>query len=100
VCSSDLQILTANGLPAPVDRSGDGQSYGPSSLVGVTAQDVRPISRATTPWVDYVGTWGENQYFHAPAPIGTVVLGTSPQSPALTRLWKRPLRVIEEWPVG
>jgi hypothetical protein len=95
-----LQILQANGLPAPVDRSGAGRAFGPSSIASVTATEIRRIDRRRTPWVAFAGTWGEDQVFHAPAPIGTVTLGTSPMSPAYAALWKTPLAVIGHWPQG
>ena len=38
-----LQILAANGLPAPVDRSGAGQSFGPASVAGVDATAIRRV---------------------------------------------------------
>jgi hypothetical protein len=94
-----LAILAANGLPAPVDRSGNGSLYGPASIAGATAQPVERIGRRVTPWATFPGTWGEDQYFHAPPPINTVPFGTSPQSPAVTAMWKRPLQVINAWPV-
>ena len=95
-----LQILQANGLPAPVDRSGAGPAYGPASVAGVTPTALRRMGSAKTPWMAFAGTWGEDQVFHAPPPIGTVALGTSPASPALTQLWQHPLSVISGWPRG
>ena len=96
-----LQILQANGLPAPVDRAGDGTSYGPGSIGSVTPTALRRMGRERTPWIGFAGTWGEYEVFHAPPPIGTVAPGTtSPVSPALTRLWQRPLTVISGWPRG
>ncbi len=95
-----LAILQANGLPAPVDRAGAGQVLGPSTVDGVTPTAVRLVNRRATPWVGFAGTWGEDQVFHAPPPIGTVTFLTSPASPASTALWKTPLAVIGSWPVG
>ncbi|MDX6548693.1 MAG: hypothetical protein QOG33_2243 [Gaiellales bacterium] len=96
-----LAILQANGLPAPVDRSlAGGQTLGPGSTVGITRTAVRPLTLRGTPWVAFAGTWGEDQVFHAPPPIGTVTFGTSPASPALTALWNTPLATIGSWPVG
>ncbi len=96
-----LAILQANGLPAPVDRSGTGgEALGPASIDGLTPTAVRRVSLMGTPWVAFPGTWGEDQVFHAPPPIGTVTLGTSPRSPAVTALWKTPLAVVGTWPVG
>ena len=96
-----LQILAANGLPAPVDRAGDGQAYGPDSVASVTPTALRRMGRERTPWIGFAGTWGEYEVFHAPPPIGTVAPGTtSPVSPALTQLWQHPLTVISGWPRG
>ena len=96
-----LQILQGMGLPAPVDRSGDGARYGPADLAGVTHTEIRfSTAYAPIPWMRFAGTWGEDQVFHAPAPIGTVTFGTSPNSPANTALWKTPLPIISGWPSG
>src|SRR5262249_29105331 len=94
-----LAILSANGLPMPVDRSGDGAMFGPGSLNEVDEQAVARIGRTVTPWATFPGTWGEDQYFPAPA-IGTVARDTSPRSPAVTAMWKRPIQVIGGWPVS
>jgi hypothetical protein len=95
-----LAILQANGLPAPVDRAGAGQMLGPETVAGVTPTAVRLVNRWGTPWIGFAGTWGEDQVFHAPPPIGTVTFDTSPASPALQALWKTPLAVVGSWPVG
>jgi hypothetical protein len=50
--------------------------------------------------VAYSGTWGEDQVFHAPPPIGTVTLGTSPLSPSYQATWAMPLATFSQWPVG
>jgi hypothetical protein len=96
-----LAILQANGLPAPVDRSfSGGQTLGPAAIDGLTPTSVRLVNSSNAPWVGFTGTWGEDQVFHAPPPIGTVTFGTSPASPANTALWNTPLAVIGSWPVG
>ena len=52
-------------------------------------------------WLRFPGTWGEVQYFHAPAPpIGTVPFGTSPQGPAYHAMWVNPLGTLAGWPQG
>ena len=38
-----LQILAANGLPAPVDRAGAGQTFGPASVAGATPTAIRRV---------------------------------------------------------
>jgi hypothetical protein len=95
-----LQILAANGLPAPVDRAGAGQSYGPGSVAGATPTAIRRVDGTGTRLVAFSGTWGEDQVFHAPPPIGTVTLGTSPLSPPYQATWTMPLTTFSQWPVG
>jgi hypothetical protein len=51
-------------------------------------------------WIGFPGTFGEAQYFHGPAPIGTVALGASPVGPAFHALWADPLGTIAAWPAG
>src|SRR2546423_85398 len=79
-----LQILQASGLPAPVDRSGAGPSYGPGTVSGLIPQVLLPIGRRVTPWAAFSGTWGEDQLFHPPEPIGTVTPRNPPASPRRT----------------
>jgi hypothetical protein len=95
-----LQILAANGLPAPVDRSGAGQSFGPASVTGVEPTAIRRVGSTRPAWIRFAGTWGEDQVFHAPPPIGTQVFLTSPISPPYQQLWKLPLTAFAQWPVG
>jgi hypothetical protein len=61
---------------------------------------VREIEDGHPSWVAFQGFWGELQYFHAPAPIGTVVFGTSPNGPAYHAVWADPLGTLAGWPVG
>jgi hypothetical protein len=61
---------------------------------------VREIEDGHPSWVAFQGFWGELQYFHAPAPIGTVVFGTSPDGPAYHAVWVDPLGTLAGWPVG
>jgi hypothetical protein len=58
------------------------------------------IDSETPPWIAFDGFWGELQYFHAPAPVGTVPFGTSPRGPAYQGLWSNPLGTLATWPVG
>jgi hypothetical protein len=95
-----IAILQAQGLPLPVDRSNaGGEQIGPA-LAGVTQAQIRKVDRWQTPWVGFAGDWGEDQVFHAPAPIGTIPSGPAPLSPALQGLWKNPLAVTGHWPEG
>ena len=95
-----LQILAANGLPAPVDRSGAGRSFGPASVAGVDATAIRRVGSRRPGWFRFSGTWGEDQVFHAPPPIGTQVFLTSPISPPYQQVWRLPLTTFSQWPVG
>jgi hypothetical protein len=88
-----LAILAAFGLPAPSDHMVD------SPVSGPPATPIHMIDDKT-PWVDYDGFWGELQWFHAPAPVGTVPFGTSPVGPAQHSLWSQPLATIASWPSG
>jgi hypothetical protein len=95
-----LQILAASGLPAPVDRSGAGRSLGPAAVAGVDATVIRRVGSRRPAWIRFAGTWGEDQVFHAPPPIGTQVFLSSPISPPYQQLWKLPLTTFSRWPVG
>jgi hypothetical protein len=95
-----IQLLTQYGLPMPGDHSHPtGVAFGPGGLSGVTSTRVAAVSD-TPRYLRFAGTWGEEQVFHAPAPIGTVVQGTSPASPATTDAWRYPLRTQFGWPRG
>lgn len=91
-------ILSGLGLPLPADHMVDGPVIGPPGVEGPAA----PIHMIgdETPWLDFDGVWGELQYFHAPAPIGTVPFGTSPVGPAQHPLWSHPLATIATWPTS
>ena len=95
-----LQILAASGLPAPVDRSGAGQSFGPASVAGVDPTAIRRVGSNRPAWIRFAGTWGEDQVFHAPPPIGTQVFLSSPLSPPFQATWTAPLMTFSQWPVG
>ena len=84
-----LQILAASGLPAPVDRSGAGRSFGPASVAGVNPTAVRTVGHRRPAWIRFMGTWGEDQVFHAPPPIGTRPVADLAAVPAV---WKMPRR--------
>jgi hypothetical protein len=95
-----LGLLQQFQLPPPADVvSAAGTSAGPPSADGrVTV--VHQIADDNPAWVSFPGTWGELQYFHAPAPVGTVALGTSPTGPAFHSVWIHPLATIASWPEG
>jgi hypothetical protein len=93
-----LGLLRQNGLALPRDHSSRGETTGPIGY-GARWTAIHPID-AGTPWVRFAGFWGELQYFHAPAPIGTVALGTSPVGPAYHAVWSNPLATLASWPLG
>jgi hypothetical protein len=95
-----LQILAANGLPARGDRAGAGRSFGPASVAGVDPTAIRRVGSRRPGWFRFAGTWGEDQVFHAPPPIGTQVFLTSPISPPYQQVWRLPLTTFSQWPVG
>ena len=94
-----LAVLRARGLPFPVDYAFAGPTAGPHES-GDLEMHVKRIGDEKPKWVEFPGSWGEAQYFHAPAPIGTVVLGSSPVGPAFHTAWDDPLGTLASWPVG
>jgi hypothetical protein len=95
-----VAVLQANHLPLPVDYAfGGGAVAGPPGSGG----QVMPVDQITDDrpgWVQFPGSWGEQQYFHAPLPIGTVAFGTSPVGPAFHPEWRDPLGTLATWPLG
>ena len=85
-------LLQSFGLPQPTDVV---SSDGPSA-----DESIHFLDDDTPSWVGFPGTWGELQYFHAPAPIGTVPFGASPQGPAFHDVWTHPLATLASWPAG
>jgi hypothetical protein len=59
---------------------------------------VEQIGDGSPSWVEFPGSWGELQYFHAPAPIGTIAFGSSPVGPAFHPEWSDPLGTLATWP--
>jgi hypothetical protein len=94
-----IAILTAHGLPLPVDYAFPGPTAGPLGSGGAVMA-VQPIDDHGPSWVRFPGYWGEAQYFHAPAPVGTVMLGNSPVGPAFHPEWSDPLGTLATWPAG
>jgi hypothetical protein len=94
-----IAILQAHGLPLPVDYAFPGATAGPPGSGG-TIMPVEQIGDGVPTWVEFPGYWGEAQYFHAPAPIGTLALGNSPVGPAFHPEWRDPLETLATWPTG
>jgi hypothetical protein len=95
-----IAFLQAAHLPLPADHVFDGGEVAGPPDAGGTLTHVRLIDDGRPSWVSFPGSWGEAQYFHAPAPIGTVPFGTSPQGPAYHALWVDPLGTLAGWPLG
>ncbi len=94
-----VAILQRSGLPLPVDYAFEGGPIaGPPGAPNVIP--IHQIGDDGPTWVQFPGFWGELQYFHAPAPIGTVPFGTSPVGPAFHAEWTDPLGTLATWPVG
>ena len=93
------QILALFGLGLPSDYTGDGAVAGPPRSGGKVTHVLR-IGEGGAPWTAFDGFWGELQYFHAPAPVGTVPFGTSPRGPAYQAVWNNPLGTLATWPAG
>ena len=94
-----IAILRARGLPRPVDYAFAGPTAG-SPGSGGAEMHVKQITDSKPGWVKFPGYWGETQYFHAPAPVGTVPLGNSPLGPAFHPEWSDPLATLATWPTG
>jgi hypothetical protein len=95
-----IAFLRAHGLPLPVDHAFDGGEVVGPLEAGGTFTHIRGIEDGHPTWVPFQGFWGELQYFHGPPPIGTVLLGTSPQGPAYHPVWTDPLTTLAGWPTG
>jgi hypothetical protein len=78
----------------PLDFNVPGRALGPGTTAVERVHDNAPR------WIRFPGTWGEAQYIHAPAPIGTVAFGTSPVGPAFHDVWIDPLGTIARYPEG
>jgi hypothetical protein len=96
--SGAAAVLQANGLALPVDYADGETGSGPAAL-GADVTSIRPINGGPS-WVSFPGFWGELQYFKAPAPVGTVAVGTSPVGPAQHGVWADPLGTLARWPLG
>ena len=97
--SAALAILQQQHLPLPVDYAFAGPLAGPPAA-HATVVPIEQIGDHDPSWLAFPGFWGESQYFHAPAPIGTVAFGNSPVGPAFQTVWRDPLGTIASWPAG
>jgi hypothetical protein len=97
--SSVLAFFAGAGLPLPDDYAEAGSVAGPAVL-GAEATGIQRVTDSAPAWIGFPGTWGELQYLHAPAPIGTVVSGVSPVGPAQHAVWADPVGTLAAWPRG
>jgi hypothetical protein len=93
-----VAILQRNRLPLPVDYAFDGGATAGPPHSGGQVMPIEQIGDDGPSWLQFPGTWGEAQYFHAPVPIGTVALGISPVGPAFHQDWIDPLATLDRWP--
>ena len=95
-----IAFLLANHLPLPDDHAFDGGEVAGPRGAGGTFTHIRQVEDGHPSWMSFPGSWGETQYFHAPAPIGTVPFGSSPQGPAYHAVWANPLGTMAGWSTG
>jgi hypothetical protein len=100
VPSQAIAILHGLGLPLPVDYTFAGGPVAGPPESGGTVMPIEQIGDDVPGWAQFPGFWGELQYFHAPAPIGTVAFGSSPVGPAYHAEWADPLGTLATWPTG
>ena len=94
-----IALLQQAGLPLPSDHAHPaGAVYGPRGLAGVTPTGIQQVTAGEPRWMRFAGIWGQEQVFHAPPPIGTVVDGASPLTPPRQDSWRFPLRTLFSWP--
>jgi hypothetical protein len=94
-----LAILNAMHLPPPVDYAFTGGPIAGPPDSGSAVMPIEQIGDNGAGWLQFPGSWGELQYFHAP-PVGTVAFGTSPVGPAYHSDWTDPLGRLATWPTG
>ena len=76
----------------PLDVNVPGATLGPETTAIERVHDNKPH------WLRFPGTWGETQYVHAPAPLGTLPFGTSPVGPGVPGRVGRPARHYRRLP--
>jgi hypothetical protein len=95
----DVRDFFASNHITPLDFDLGGVVYGPSGL-GIPETAVERVQENAPRWIRYQGAWGEGQFIHAPAPLGTVPFGDSPAGPQQHDVWQDPLGTIASWPAG
>jgi hypothetical protein len=79
-------------VPLDISNPVGGRILGPGTTAVERMHDNAPR------WLRFPGTWGETQWLHAPAPIGTVPFGAGPEGPAFHDVWIDPLGTIAGYP--
>jgi len=77
----------------PVDVNVPGTTLGPDTAL-------EQLHEKKPKWLRFPGTWGQTQYVHAPAPLGTIPFGTSPVGPAFQTEWDDPVGTIAGYRAG
>jgi hypothetical protein len=85
-------ILRADLGGVVLDRLGGGRRLVRLPIV--------PLTPRAPSWLSFPGSWGEANYFHAPAPVDTRVAGAGPAGPRFHALWRDPLGTLARWPSG
>jgi hypothetical protein len=81
-----VDFFRAYGV-TPADVNVPGTTLGPDTAL-------ERLHEKNPRWLRFPGTWGEAQYVHAPAPLGTIPFGTSPVGPAFQSEWDDPVGTI------
>ncbi len=68
--------------------------------LGMPETELSLVHENAPRWLRFQGTWGEGQFIHAPAPLGTIPFGPSPVGPQGHAVWLDPLGTIASWSAG
>jgi hypothetical protein len=96
---ADVRGFFAANHITPFDFDLGGIVYGPGGL-GIPETAVERLHENAPRWLRFDGAWGEGQFIHAPAPLGTAPFGSSPVGPQQHDVWQDPLGTIASWPNG
>jgi hypothetical protein len=96
---NDVRDFFAANHLTPFDFDFGGVVDGPAER-GLSATEIQQVHENAPRWLRFEGAWGEGQFIHAPAPLGTIPLGPSPVGPQQHEVWQDPLGTIASWPLG
>ena len=91
-------IFRVHGVTA-LDFTGRGVALGPAGT-GTERTRLVPVDARTPSWMRFAGGWGEQGFFRAPEPVGTVAFGGGPEGPAFHAVWNEPLKTLQRWSPG